>query len=273
MLKEFIEYLESQVDKGLYVLGGQTQVIREGNVYANDTLLNPLGTLKKWMADKGQSSNYATVNRLYKKRVAKWGDITFRIMDCSGLGMNFIQNMKHIYDKDLTAQGMRSKCEVLKKSQLKRGDWVFKVNSSGKATHIGYIVDDQLNVVEDKGKSYGVVKQPFSSTVWNAYGRPLWFKEEIEKEDVIPFIFTRILKRTKPTMTGEDVKALQILLNEVNDANLATDGKFGPATEKAVKAYQKLKGLTVDGKAGKNTIRALGGIWLEKVPVKKVPLK
>ena len=62
-------------------------------------------------------------------------------------------------------------------------------------------------------------------------------------------------------MTGDDVKALQTMLNEANGANLATDGRFGPATEKAVKSYQKLKGLVVDGKAGPKTIAALGGIY------------
>ena len=63
-------------------------------------------------------------------------------------------------------------------------------------------------------------------------------------------------------MTGADVKQLQWLLNEVNGANLVCDSRFGPATEKAVKAFQRVKGLKVDGKAGRQTITALGGEWV-----------
>ena len=55
---------------------------------------------------------------------------------------------------------------------------------------------------------------------------------------------------------GESVKWLQYSLNE-KGASLVVDGKFGDATERAVRTYQDLKGLTVDGIAGKNTIAAL----------------
>lgn len=263
MLKEFIEYLESQVDKGLYVLGGQTESIKDGTVYRNG---KSLGTLKAWMSSIGQTTAaYNTVNSLYKARIKKLGNIELRIFDCSGLGMSWLYNLKHIASLDLTAHGMMGKCQEISKSELKKGDWVFRVYTSGskkgRAYHIGYIVDDNLNVIEDYGKSKGVIKQPFSSSRWNVYGRPNWFKDEIEHEEQPKVVFTRVLKRVKPTMTGDDVKALQTMLNEANGANLATDGRFGPATEKAVKSYQKLKGLVVDGKAGKNTITALGGIW------------
>lgn len=265
MLNEFIEYLESQVDKGLYVLGGQTQVIHSSIVFEDDTEKKSLGTLKQWMERIGQSNNYSTVYKLYQKRLKALGDIPLRIMDCSGLGMNFIQNMKHMVKGDMTANGMLGKCKRLTKAELKKGDWVFRTYKTGvnkgNAYHIGYIVDSDLNVVEDYGKTKGVIKRPIDTSYWNTYGRPSYFREEIEHEEKSKVVFTRVLKRVKPTMTGDDVKALQTMLNEANGANLAVDGKFGTATEKAVKSYQKLKGLVVDGKAGKNTITALGGIY------------
>ena len=49
------------------------------------------------------------------------------------------------------------------------------------------------------------------------------------------------------------VKTLQILLNKYNNAKLAEDGGFGPATESAVIAYQKSRKLDVDGVVGKQT--------------------
>lgn len=58
-----------------------------------------------------------------------------------------------------------------------------------------------------------------------------------------------ILKRG---LAGEPVKILQAKLG------VAADGQFGPATEEALKAYQKDHGLSVDGIAGPDTFMALG---------------
>ena len=58
--------------------------------------------------------------------------------------------------------------------------------------------------------------------------------------------------------TGSDeVRALQKRLKELGYYSGAADGDFGPATEKAVKAFQKANGLTADGKAGKQTLAKL----------------
>ena len=54
---------------------------------------------------------------------------------------------------------------------------------------------------------------------------------------------------------GDVVKLLQKLLGEIYDIEVSGgyDGDFGSGTEKAVKAFQKKKGLTVDGIVGKKT--------------------
>ncbi|BAQ11282.1 peptidase [Bacillus sp. OxB-1] len=53
-----------------------------------------------------------------------------------------------------------------------------------------------------------------------------------------------------------EVKRLQQLLVNAGQ-KIAIDGKFGPATEAAVKDFQKSSGLVVDGSAGPATIAAL----------------
>ncbi|MBR4081524.1 MAG: peptidoglycan-binding protein [Clostridia bacterium] len=52
---------------------------------------------------------------------------------------------------------------------------------------------------------------------------------------------------------GEAVVRLQQALNQLGYSTGGTDGKYGPATEKAVRNFQRANGLTVDGVAGNAT--------------------
>ena len=74
--------------------------------------------------------------------------------------------------------------------------------------------------------------------------------------------FTMEMRNLKKGCKGEDVKALQILLigRGYSCGTAGADGDFGNGTDKAVKAYQKAKGLTADGIAGKNTMGSLHGL-------------
>ena len=58
--------------------------------------------------------------------------------------------------------------------------------------------------------------------------------------------------------TGDDVRRLQALLNEVGDYGLAEDGIFGHMTRSAVVRFQRANGLDDDGIAGPITLGALG---------------
>jgi len=63
---------------------------------------------------------------------------------------------------------------------------------------------------------------------------------------------------------GAEVRAVQSELKK-HGHNIALDGDFGPATETAVKAFQKAHGLSVDGIVGPNTLAALA----KNAPIKK----
>jgi peptidoglycan hydrolase-like protein with peptidoglycan-binding domain len=56
---------------------------------------------------------------------------------------------------------------------------------------------------------------------------------------------------------GAAVAALQTALT-ARGHPLAADGMFGPATERAVRAFQSRAGLVADGIAGSATMAALG---------------
>ncbi len=64
-------------------------------------------------------------------------------------------------------------------------------------------------------------------------------------------------KILKKKAHGPEVKELQQLLNRTGaNPPLQVDSKFGPQTEKALKAFQKSMNIKVDGKVGPQTLKA-----------------
>ena len=254
-LNSFIEHLEEEArNHSISVWGAQGQ--------GKDTIS------EEWIRKRENSTKNA--NRaiaFWKKQVeAGYGDV-LRAFDCSGLGMAFIQQETGLSKSDMTANGMMGKCEIIEKSDVRRGCWVFKV-SSGKASHIGYVVDDELNVIEAKGRDDGVIKRPLSKGGWNAYGIPKYFADEIKpatpkQDDGKGWEVARVLKVTKPLMKGDDVKAVQtaLIAHKYNCGATGVDGIFGKNTAYAVRCFQAANRLVVDGKAGRYTVTALGGVW------------
>ena len=64
---------------------------------------------------------------------------------------------------------------------------------------------------------------------------------------------------TQKGNSGKDVLALQQALKIKGFYKAPIDSKYGDKTVEAVKAFQKSKGMTQDGKAGNDTIKALFG--------------
>lgn len=239
---EWKNYLQEQVDNGsIYLWGGQGE--------HRDTLTDAY--IK---GRETSSSNAKRVINLRDKRI-KAGYKDFRAYDCSGLAVYKLLSSGEI-SSDMTAHGIYSKCEKIKRSELKAGDFVFRLKD-GHAHHIGYVVDD-LKVIHAKGRDVGVVLETLNrngASYWDGYGRSPWVEEYKPEEK---YIFSRNLKKG---MKGEDVKQLQMLLN-ANEFNCGSaDSVFGSNTLKAVKKCQKAHKLKADGIAGKNTIKALGGVW------------
>ena len=247
MLAEFIKFLENEVKNGsIYVWGGQGQL-------ATEALIDKLET---------SASNKKTAKALLAKR-RKQGYKNIKAFDCSGLVTEAMSAAGMEADSfDTTAQGLqRSYCTSITRSALKPGDLVFRQNSKG-TYHVGVVVDFNLNVIESRGRAYGVVKRGINasgSSYWNAYGRPKKIKTEIEKNTKV-ITLTRELKKKTIKMRGEDVKAVQtVLINKgFSCGKTANDGVFGNSTDTAVRKFQADSGLKVDGIVGEKTAKALG---------------
>ena len=114
-------------------------------------------------------TSYATAAKRYCKRLFDAGLTDLYASDCSGLGCYFWGNVKQLMGDSTADQMMRM--SQLYMNTPKRGWWCFKVNSSGRAYHIGYMVDD-THTIEAEGRTTGVVKKTFDPNYWNSWGIP-----------------------------------------------------------------------------------------------------
>ena len=143
----FIEYLKEQVGEP-YLWGGQ------------HTKLTP--------------ENYI---RVIEKKEAGRGGYKDGAYDCSGLGCYWLCNLTHLYKCDVNANTMMGRCE-LREELPQKGWWVFRLDGK-RASHIGYMIDDQY-LIEAKGRRYGVVKTKFREKDWACWGIPKIFADELE---------------------------------------------------------------------------------------------
>jgi peptidoglycan hydrolase-like protein with peptidoglycan-binding domain len=70
-----------------------------------------------------------------------------------------------------------------------------------------------------------------------------------------------ILSLRQPSASGPLVLSLQRALRKRGIHHGPPDGVYGPMTMAAVKAFQFLKGLVVDGEAAPAVAKALGIAW------------
>ena len=168
-LSAFCAYLDEQIGQ-VYLWGGQ------------GILLTPSNYKSVIAKREKDASNRAKVERFCEERFAD-GATELRGFDCSGLGMYYLQNLTHTLPHDLSANGMMGLCNMTETP--KRGDWLFRVNEDGKATHIGYMVSD-TEVVHAKGRAYGVVREKYKASYWHKVGKPKcveWDKAEQEQDE------------------------------------------------------------------------------------------
>lgn len=146
-----------------------------------------------------------------------------------------------------------------------------------KSGHVGVYVGGGY-AVEAQGFAYGVRKTKVSKRPWKEWaylpssmltydGPPVIVPDADEQQPMSTAykLGERMLKRTSPMMTGDDVKELQTRLNELGFGCGISDGQFGASTEKGVKAFQTAVGIDADGAFGKESKAALDAYSLSHV--------
>lgn len=148
---EFITYIKSKVGSA-YLWGGQGETVHE--------------LIRKLAKQKGQSD--ASTDKMLTYLTAH-GCKDVEFYDCSGLAVAYLLSVGAI-SGDMTADGIYRKCSKISASEARPGDMTFLLNGSGKAHHIGYIVED-ATVVHALNQTRGVITESLSNRKW-VYGRP-----------------------------------------------------------------------------------------------------
>lgn len=226
--------------------------------------------LPYWYGTFGQTSSEA----LYKNKKAQYPKYYTatdfskqygkRVHDCSGLIKGYLMSVSataaptYNASFDKSADGFFNSCtETGSISTLPEIPGVVL----WKKDHIGVYIGNGY-VVEAKGHAYGVIQSKVKDTPWTHWGK-LKFIDYTSTKINVNNTSTNInvtinARQLSYGMKGEDVKALQALLNLRNNANLEVDGSFGNKTMNAVDDFCKKHNLTpIDGIAGTRTWNTL----------------
>lgn len=222
MLDRYIALIRQWINVAIYVWGGQ------GHRITSASQIRAMETSTK-NADRAIA--------LWTKRGKDC--IAF---DCSGLVLWPLQQLGLFSkDADMSADGLYRKAPKIAKSALRLGDLTFRIDSNGKAHHVGIvtkIVDGVRWVTEAEGRDKGVIERKIDAIAgyWEAYGRN-------------PYIDTEVDEVIQKGMKGEIVRSWQEALLKLGFAlpKYGADKDFGGETETATKAFQARHGLPETG--------------------------
>jgi len=152
-IKEFNSYLIEQIGQP-YVWGGQHLKLTPENYV-------------EVISRKETGDNRDAAIEYCRKKFDEGATVLYGY-DCSGLGMYWLQNLKHIYNSDMNANSMMSRCVI--EEEPHEGYWVFRL-IGGRASHIGYMVSES-EVIHAKGRKYGVVMEKYKPSYWHRVCKP-----------------------------------------------------------------------------------------------------
>ena len=156
LIGKFLELLGGQVNRGIYVWGG------------NGENLSEMKDPEAWIRSKETSTeNAERAIKLYRKRKAA-GVKEIRAFDCSGLIYWALKTLGLI-KSDVSSRGLYKLCDPIEEAELKPGDLVF--HDDGKQiVHVGAYATGGYQI-ESMGRDVGVVKSKRKAGYWTKFGR------------------------------------------------------------------------------------------------------
>lgn len=156
LIEQFETLLRSQVNRGIYVWGG------------NGEDLCKMKDPEAWIRDKETSeTNAERAIKLYRRRKAA-GLKEIRAFDCSGLVYWALKTLGLIAH-DESSRGLYKLCKPIEEKELKPGDLVFHDDGT-QIVHVGVWVTGGYQI-ESMGRDVGVVKSKRKAGYWNRFGR------------------------------------------------------------------------------------------------------
>ena len=217
LLSEWLDYLEAQVGRGVYVYGAQGQKATE------------VGDVDAWIDRRSTSESTAKkAQKYYRQKEAEIGAENIRFFDCSGLAMYFFQNLKGISKNDASANTLWLGCKQIPNADLKPGDFVF-IDTDGRKTHIGYVARDG-QIIEARASGYGVEVYPQQARPWTHFGRHKWLRDEIEGNETT---------EQAPQRTVKQWQRLLLVYDPMCLPKYGADGDYGAETDAALVALIK----------------------------------
>lgn len=154
-IERVMDLLEGQTNRGIYVWGGNGELL--------DEMSDPNGWILR------HETNALDANRaiaLYRKRIAA-GMQRIRAFDCSGL-IYWALKTEGIVKSDVNSRGLYALCEPIAQKDVRRGDLVFHHDGT-RIVHVGVCAGEQQ--IECKGRDDGVVRNKRKKGYWNRFGR------------------------------------------------------------------------------------------------------
>lgn len=154
-VNEFLNLLYSQVNRGIYVWGGNGENLSEMD--------KPIEWIER---HESNAKDERRAIALYEQRVRD-GVVDIRAFDCSGLVYWALHELG-LQKSDVSSRGLYSLCEHINKAELRPGDLVFH-HDGKQIVHVGVCVGEEQ--IECRGRDVGVVRNRRRPDYWNRFGR------------------------------------------------------------------------------------------------------
>ena len=218
-----------------------------------------------WYGTFGQAASkelYEQKKKQYPKYyTAAYNGTTEKVHDCVGLIKGYLwcdtpEDNSPVYhpEQDVSANSLYGLCLTsgnISDIPEEPGLLVFFNN------HVGIYIGNG-EVVEARGRKYGVVKTKLKDRPWEKWGSCPYIDYVNASASAVTMELPALRKGAK----GQTVRAMQILLLGYG-CDLGTygaDGSFGGKTDKAIRAYQAANALAEDGCCGAKTWAKLLGM-------------